>query len=51
MTGLQLGWTIVFAAAVFLFLAVEVVVIIGGAGNIIDMLKSLLRSRENGDSP
>jgi len=51
MTGLQLGWTIVFAVAVFLFLVVEIVVIIGGAGNIVDMLKSLLRSRRNGHAP
>ena len=51
MTGLQLGWTIVFALAVFLFLVVEVVVIIGGAGNIIDMLKSLLRSRDEKGAP
>ena len=50
MTGLQLGWSIVFAIAVLLFLVVEVVVVIGGAGNIVDMLKALLRDREAGNN-
>ena len=45
MTGIQLFWTVVFAIAVLCFLVVEVVVVIGGAGNIVDMVKSLLEHR------
>ena len=45
MTGIQLFWTVVFAIAVLCFLVVEVVVVIGGAGNIADMVRSLLEHR------
>ena len=40
----SLYWTIVFGIAVVLFLIVEVVV--GGAGDIVDMVRSLLKHRE-----
>ena len=40
----SLFWTIVFGVAVVLFLIVEVVV--GGAGDIVDMVRSLLKHRE-----
>ena len=42
MTGIQLFWTVVFAIAVLCFLGV---VVIGGAGNIVDMVRSLLEHR------
>ena len=45
MTGWQMGWTIILTGAVLLFLVVEVVVIIGGAWNIRDMLRSLRQAR------
>ena len=45
MTGLALFWTILFGVAVVLFLAVEVVVVIGGASDIADMIRSLLEHR------
>ena len=44
MTGLQIAWTILFVASIVLFLGVEIAVIIGGAGNIVDMMRSLLQS-------
>ena len=46
MTGWQTLWTWLFGLSVFLFLAVEVVVVIGGAYNIGDMLRSLLSHAE-----
>lgn len=46
MTGLQTAWTVVFGIAVLLFLAVEVVVVIGGARDIADMLRSLLQQAD-----
>ena len=46
MTGLQTVWTAVFAVAVVLFVAVEVVVMVGGAGDIADMLRTLLRQAD-----
>lgn len=46
MTDLQLFWTVVFAIAVLLFLAVEVVVVIGGASDLADMVRSLRRQRD-----
>ncbi len=41
MNDLQSFWTIVLICAVLLFLIVEVVVIIGGASNIVEMINSL----------
>ena len=46
MSGWQTLWTWMFGLSVFLFLAVEVVVVIGGAYNIGDMLRSLMRHAE-----
>lgn len=43
MTGLQTAWTAVLAIAVLLFVGVEIVVVVGGAGDIADMLRTLLR--------
>ncbi len=47
MTGIQMAWTVVFGIAVFLFLAVEVVVVIGGARDIVDMAHTLLGRASN----
>ena len=46
MSGLPLFWTVVFAVAVLLFLGIELVVAVGGAANLSDMVKSLLRQRD-----
>jgi hypothetical protein len=46
MTGLALFWTILFGIAVLLFLVVEVVVVIGGASDINDMIRSLIEHRQ-----
>ena len=43
MTGIQTFWTWIFGLSVFLFFLVEVVVVFGGARDIRDMLRSLLR--------
>ena len=51
MTGLALFWTAIFAIAVLFFLVVEVVVVIGGAGDIADMLRSLRRDRDASETP
>ena len=51
MTGLQITWTIVFAAAVLLFLAVELVVVVGGTRDLKDMVQSLLRATAHQDGP
>jgi len=45
MTGLQLFWTGLLGLSVFLFFAVELTVVIGGAYNIASMLRAL---REHG---
>ncbi len=50
MTGLQITWTIIFIISIVLFLGVEIVVVIGGAGNVIDMMRSLLQSAADKDS-
>ncbi|NKB65950.1 MAG: hypothetical protein GKR89_02705 [Candidatus Latescibacteria bacterium] len=54
MSGWALFWTATFVGAVLLFLVVEVVVVVGGAGDIKEMLQALRRearaqdeSREN----
>jgi hypothetical protein len=36
-------WTVVFALSVLLFLAVELVVVVGGARDLFYMMKALLR--------
>jgi len=46
MEAWQTLWTWTFGLSVFLFLAVEVVVVIGGAYNIGDMLRALIRHAE-----
>ena len=51
MTGLQITWTIVFAAAVLLFLAVEVVVGVGAARELKYMGPSRLREPAHQDGP
>ena len=43
MTGLQTFWTWVLGLSVLLFAFVEVVVVIGGARDIRDMLRSLMQ--------
>ena len=42
MTGWQTTWTWIFGIAVFLFFLVEVVVVVGGARDIGDMMRSLM---------
>ena len=42
MTGWQTAWTWIFGIAVFLFFLVEVVVVVGGARDIGDMMRSLI---------
>ena len=42
MTGWQTVWTWIFGIAVFLFFLVEVVVVVGGARDIGDMMRSLM---------
>ncbi|UCE04928.1 MAG: hypothetical protein JSW07_15065 [bacterium] len=44
MTTLQTIWTIIFAIAVLLFLVVEIVVVIGGARDLVHMMKVLVRA-------
>jgi|ABEF01.1.fsa_nt_gi hypothetical protein len=51
MTALQTAWTIVFAVAVVLFLAVEIVVVVGGARDLKDMVRSLLQTASQQDDP
>ena len=51
MTALQAAWTVVFAAAVLLFLAVEIVVVVGGARDLKDMVESLLQAASRQDCP
>ncbi|MEE4311709.1 MAG: hypothetical protein V2J62_07540 [candidate division KSB1 bacterium] len=48
MTAAQTIWTTIFAIAVLLFLIVEIVVIIGGAWNLIDMMKFLKKAKDTG---
>ena len=43
MTGWQTAWTWIFGGAVFLFFLVEVVVVVGGARDIGDMMRSLMQ--------
>lgn len=47
MTLLQLSWTIIFAIALLLFTIVEIVVVIGGAKNLLHMMKALLKNKDN----
>ena len=42
MAGWQTAWTWIFGIAVFLFFLVEVVVVVGGARDIGDMMRSLM---------
>ena len=42
MTGWQTAWTWIFGIAVFLYFLVEVVVVVGGARDIGDMMRSLM---------
>ena len=41
MIGWQTFWTVILAISVFLFFLVEVVVVIGGIGDIRSMMRSL----------
>lgn len=45
MTILQLTWTIIFAIALFLFAIVEIIVVVGGAGDLFHMMKALLKNK------
>jgi hypothetical protein len=45
MSGIAQFWTVVFAIAVLLFLVVEVVVVVGGAGDVVAMVRSLVEHR------
>ena len=49
MSGLAQFWTVVFAVAVLLFLVVEVVVVVGGAGDIVAMVRSLVEYRRKNE--
>jgi len=42
MTYAQIIWTIIFIIAVLMFLVVEIVIVIGGARDLVYMLKKLL---------
>ena len=44
MIGWQTFWTVILAISVFLFFLVEVVVVIGGIGDIRSMMRSLRAS-------
>ena len=46
MTGWQTAWTWIFVIAVFLFFLVEVVVVVGGARDIGDMMRSLMQQAD-----
>ena len=46
MTGWQTAWTWIFGMAIFLFFLVEVVVVVGGARDIGDMMRSLMRQAD-----
>ena len=46
MTGWQTAWTWIFGIAVFLFFLVEVVVVVGGARDIGDMMRSLMQQAD-----
>ena len=47
MSGLQMFWTIVLAGAVVLFLIVEVVVVIGGGRDLVEMLHALRKAADD----
>ena len=51
MTALQTAWTVILVAAVLLFLAVEIVVTIGGAKDLRDLLRDLIRESHDPDPP
>jgi len=44
MTATQTIWTIIFVIALLLFLVVEIVVVIGGARDVIHLMKVLLNN-------
>ena len=46
MTLAQTMWTIIFAIAILLFLIVEIVVIIGGAWNLMHTMKFLIKTKD-----
>ena len=46
MTGWQVAWTWIFGIGVFLFFLVEVVVVVGGARDIGDMMRSLMQQAD-----
>ena len=50
MSGLQMFWTIVLAGAVVLFLIVEVVVVIGGGRDLVEMLHALRQAADDKDN-
>jgi hypothetical protein len=47
MAGWQMFWTSIFAISVFLFFLVEIVVVIGGIGDIQSMMRSLRQEASN----
>ena len=46
MNGIQLFWTWILGFAVLSFLVVEVVVVVGGASDMADMIRSLLAHQD-----
>ena len=53
MNGIQLSWTIIFWGAILLFFLVEIVVVVGGGRDLLDMVRSLGKAAEesDGDEP
>ncbi len=47
MAGWQIFWTSIFVISVFLFFLVEIVVVIGGIGDIKSMMRSLRQEVSN----
>jgi len=47
MTIIQIIWTIIFIIAILLFLVVELVVVVGGARDLVAMMKVLVQARGN----
>ena len=46
MDGIQWFWTVILGFAVVSFLAVEVIVVVGGASDLADMVRSLLKHQD-----
>ena len=50
MDGIQWFWTVTLVFAVVSFLAVEVIVVVGGASDLADMVRSLLKHHDELES-